>query len=293
MQHTTGDIAAGGTLTLKIVAKVNIASNIDNIAQVTAANQSDVDSSPMLGTGSNDGFPAQLVNSATGGGVGTDWNDDESGLRINATAIDLSVKQIAEVSVDGGTTWKNVYDATATFTTGTLIRYAVTLNNARNFDTAANVVVNDVQPTGIGTTSYTIEKLDNVTGIWTATVAYGSYDGTNWAGIAALAAGETVRLTIQGTITDLLHLTNKAEVFAPLTGTQFDVDSIAANGQATAATQAEDDWEQVTPGLATIYGKVLDDANGFNPDKFDAGDTGISGVTVKLYNTTDVRLVAK
>ena len=63
-----GAIAAGGNTSLQIVATVNASGNYSNFAEVTAADQSDVDSTPNNGPSGEDDEDSVMINPGTGGG---------------------------------------------------------------------------------------------------------------------------------------------------------------------------------------------------------------------------------
>ena len=182
--------------------------------------------------------------------------DDEASASVDVAMIDLSVTQ----TIDNPTP-----------TAGATVVYTITLTNGSGFDTATGINVKETLPTGI-----------SVTSIVPSTGTYNS--GTNIWSPANLAAGASATLTVTGTVTDVNKLTSVAEVTA---ATEFDIDSTPNNGYTTADAAGEDDYAIVSPNMGKIYGKVLDDADGYLPGGFDPGDSGLSGLTVTLYASSD------
>ncbi|MFO0807784.1 MAG: SdrD B-like domain-containing protein [Gemmataceae bacterium] len=129
---TIGNVAVNGTCTLTVVATVTSAGAKINTAQVSAADQPDVDSTP------NNSNPAE---------------DDQASVTVTPPVIDLSLVK----SVDRATA--NVGD-TVTFT--------IALANAGP-DGATGVSVADVLPAGLTFVSATATQgsFDAGTGIWT------------------------------------------------------------------------------------------------------------------------------
>jgi len=133
---TVGTLASPGSATLQIQARVVASGTIRNYAQVSSADQADIDSTPNNGNGS------------------TPVEDDEAAVDITAPpAADLSVTK----SVD------NPFP-----TLGSTITYTVTVSNAGP-DAATNVVVSDPLPAGLTYVSDTPSQgtFDSGTGDWT------------------------------------------------------------------------------------------------------------------------------
>jgi uncharacterized repeat protein (TIGR01451 family) len=132
---TVGALNAGANATLTIVATKTVAGAIINTAEVTAANQPDVDSTP----GNRIAQPAE---------------DDTASATVNDVLIDLSLtKTPLPTSVNIG--------ANVTFT--------LTVSNAAGVGNATGVVVTDLLPAGLTYVSDTpsVGAYDEVTGIWT------------------------------------------------------------------------------------------------------------------------------
>ncbi|RYU94111.1 SdrD B-like domain-containing protein [Emticicia agri] len=126
---TISNIAAGQTITLDYLVKVTSPGDKINFAQVSKADQKDIDSTP--------------------GNASTTSEDDNSKVIISPIANEI----IADLSLD-----KTVNKTTAT--TGELITYYVTvINNGSN--PATNIEVKDIVPDGL--TIITATGADNIT----------------------------------------------------------------------------------------------------------------------------------
>ncbi len=137
---TVGTIANGANATLQIVASVDSAGAKTNLAQVSAANQPDSDSTPN-------------------NSVATE--DDQASVTVTPQDADLSLT-------------KTVDDATPI--SGQQVTFTVTVSNAGP-SSATNVIVQDSLPTGLTFVSSTPSQgtFDNTTGQWAAgTIASGS-----------------------------------------------------------------------------------------------------------------------
>jgi uncharacterized repeat protein (TIGR01451 family) len=137
---TVGTIANGANATLQIVANVDSAGAKTNLAQVSAANQPDSDSTPN-------------------NSVATE--DDQASVTVTPQDADLSLT-------------KTVDDATPI--SGQQVTFTVTVSNAGP-SSATNVIVQDSLPAGSTFVSSTPSQgtFDNATGQWAAgTIASGS-----------------------------------------------------------------------------------------------------------------------
>ncbi len=129
---TVGDLAVGETRTLAITVRVDAGTPITNVAEVAAADQADLDSTPA---NHDPSLPAE---------------DDEALAVVDARSIDLSVA----ATVLG----------TATPSLGDQVTLRVTVTNAGP-DDATGVVVTDVLPAGLRYVSDT-GAYDDATGRW-------------------------------------------------------------------------------------------------------------------------------
>lgn len=137
---TVGSVAASGSATLQIVAQVANAGAKINTAQVSAADQTDADSTPG--------------NSNAG-------EDDQASVTVTPQASDLSLTKIA---------------SSTTPTVGQNVTFTVTVSNAGP-TTATGVAVRDQLPGGLTFVSATPSQgtYSNATGLWTiGTVTVGS-----------------------------------------------------------------------------------------------------------------------
>lgn len=137
---TVGTIANGANAALQIVASVDSAGAKTNLAQVSAANQPDSDSTPN-------------------NSVATE--DDQASVTVTPQDADLSLT-------------KTVDDATPI--SGQQVTFTVTVSNAGP-SSATNVIVQDSLPAGLTFVSSTPSQgtFDNTTGQWAAgTIASGS-----------------------------------------------------------------------------------------------------------------------
>ncbi len=159
----------------------------------------------------------------------------------------------------------------ATPLVGSNVTFTITLNNATGFSNASGVMVSDVLPAGLTFVSASAApgtSYSSSAGVWT---------------VGAINAGTSKVLTITATVTAAARpsTTNIAEVTA---ADQPDIDSTPNNH-----VTAEDDQSQVTvtpPAAASVGDFVWQDlnANGLQ----DVGETGIVGVSVSLYSSTNV-----
>ncbi|WP_413432987.1 DUF11 domain-containing protein [Crateriforma spongiae] len=152
-----GDVAVSASHTLSITARMDTPGTKTNIAEVIAADQTDIDSTP---------------------GNGAAGEDDRATVSILSPQIDLSIaKTASDLSPDVG---QNV-----TFT--------VTLSNAGP-DTATGVTVRDVLPAGLNFVSATPSQgsYESGTGVWTV----GSVNAGSGATLSIIA-GVTAAGSIQ------------------------------------------------------------------------------------------------
>ncbi|MCB9875429.1 MAG: DUF11 domain-containing protein [Planctomycetaceae bacterium] len=128
---TVGTIANGANATLQIVASVDTVGTKTNSAQVTAADQTDSDSTP---------------------GNSIDTEDDQASIMLTPQDADLSLT-------------KTVDDTTPN--SGQNVTFTVTVSNAGP-SSATNVVVQDSLPAGLTFVSSTPSQgtFDNATGQW-------------------------------------------------------------------------------------------------------------------------------
>ncbi|WP_254510904.1 beta strand repeat-containing protein [Anatilimnocola floriformis] len=132
---TVGTINAAANATLTITATVATTGVKTNVAEVTAANEGDVDSTPN--------------NKAT-----APTEDDTASASVTPGGIDLSIA-------------KTVNNATAAV--GSTVVYTVVVTNATGVNNATGVVVTDLLPTGMTFVSNTATQGTYVsgTGVWT------------------------------------------------------------------------------------------------------------------------------
>lgn len=140
---TVGNIDAGDSATLEIVATATSGASQDNDAEVTDVDEFDPDSTP------NNNVPTE---------------DDQDSANVDATSVDLSVTKIVNDNTPGRN--QNV-----TFT--------ITVANAGP-DNATGVVVNDDLPAGMTFVSATPSQgtYDSGTGLWTVGTVNSSASAT-------------------------------------------------------------------------------------------------------------------
>ena len=130
---TVGDLASGSSATLTITTTVDTPDPITNTAQVIAADQFDIDSTP------NNNVEAE---------------DDQDSASTDPSAIDLSLtKMVDDPAPDVG---------------GHVI-WTITVANAAGYDDATGVAVGDVLPAGTTfvSASASVGAFDDATGVWT------------------------------------------------------------------------------------------------------------------------------
>ncbi|MFQ5517370.1 MAG: DUF11 domain-containing protein, partial [Acidimicrobiia bacterium] len=180
---TVGSLASPSSATLVLTVTVDSGTGgttITNTAEVSASDQADPDSTPNNGIGSE---------------------DDQDSAAITVQSADLSLTKIVD---------------NATPAEGATIAYTVTVSNAGP-DTATNVTVTDLLPTGVTYVSDLPSQGSYVSGsgVWTV----GSITS---GGSATLAITVTVDAATSGST-----ITNTAEVTA---SDQADPDSTVNNG---------------------------------------------------------------
>ncbi len=128
---TVGNLASGASATLTLVARANTTGAITNVIEVTAANQSDVDSTPN--------------NSSNG-------EDDQASITINVPIADLSLTKTAD---------------TLTPNVNQNVTFTLTVSNAGGND-ATGVQVTDILPAGLVFDSSAPSQgtFNSATGVW-------------------------------------------------------------------------------------------------------------------------------
>jgi uncharacterized repeat protein (TIGR01451 family) len=164
---TVGAVNSGANATLQIVATVANSGAKTNTAEVTAADQSDVDSTP------NNGAAAE---------------DDRASVTVTPPAIDLSLTKTAS------TTTPNV-NQNVTFT--------ITVANAAGRDNATGVQVTDVLPSGLTFVSATPSQgtYSSATGLWTVGAVNSGADATLQI-VATVASSDAKTNTAEVTAAD-------------------------------------------------------------------------------------------
>ncbi len=195
---TVGSLAAGASATLNVTATVASLGVKTNTAQVTAANQFDIDSTPN-------------------NSVGTE--DDQASLTVTPPQIDLSVTKTATSS--GNTT----PSGSVTVNKSEPITFVITVSNsnASGIDAATGVQVTDLVPAGLviqGTPTTSQGTYVTGTGVWT---------------VGTLASGASATLTVIATATTTTISTNTAQVTA---ADQGDIDSTPNNSISSEDDQA-------------------------------------------------------
>jgi len=135
---TVGSMSSGSSANIQITAKATQVGSITNTAEVCAADQTDVDSTPC------NNVPSE---------------DDQASASITVSAIQTTQK--ADLSLD-----KSVSDAAPDV--GSDVIYSIVVTNIGP-DDATGVTVKDVLPAGLTYKSNTPSKgtYSNITGIWT------------------------------------------------------------------------------------------------------------------------------
>ncbi|NRB53755.1 MAG: DUF11 domain-containing protein, partial [Saprospiraceae bacterium] len=185
-----GDLAVGETKTLEIVATVLASGNYQNLAEVTDANEEDIDSTPDNG-----------VDTDNDGDVEDDDGDEDDG-----DGVEVDPNPIADLALDKSV---NVEFADG----GDIIEFTVALTN-QGPSTGTGIVVGDQLESG-----FTFQS---------ATATQGSYDETTgeWT-VGTLVTGQTEFLYITVQVNNQGEYFNLAEVIA---ANEDDVDSTPDNG---------------------------------------------------------------
>ncbi|PHN00729.1 T9SS type A sorting domain-containing protein, partial [Flavilitoribacter nigricans] len=194
---TVGTINAGQTVSLQITATVLADGDYVNLAEVSAANEPDVDSTPGNGADTDgDGDVGPIDND---GSQDADDEDDGDDAEVTPSAvIDLSLI-------------KTVNDATPNVGDDVIFTISVTNDGP---SVATGVAVTDNLPSGYSYVSST-GAYNDATGIWT---------------IGTIGVGQTVNLQITATVLEAGDYVNLAEVTA---ANEPDVDSTPGNGADT------------------------------------------------------------
>ncbi|WP_417353669.1 gliding motility-associated C-terminal domain-containing protein [Flavobacterium alkalisoli] len=131
-----GTLGNGESETLQVTTTVNATGNYENIAEVTASNLPDTDSTPNNGIDTEDDYASISVTPAT-------------------VFADLSIT-------------KNTIDGNTSYNVGALVVFGVTVTNDGP-GVATGVVVEDLLPSGFSFLSYTATSgvYNNTTGVWT------------------------------------------------------------------------------------------------------------------------------
>ncbi len=228
---TVGDLDVGASVALVVTSTVDAAGEWTCVAEVTAADQEDVDSVP--GDGAGDDWDDATVTATTGG---------------DGELIDLELLLTAdpiEVRVGETTTW------------------TVDLVN-QGPDDATGVAVAVTCPTQLTYVSHSGDgAFDSTSNVWT---------------VGDLDVGASVALAITTTVDADGTWICVAEVIA---ADQEDVDSVPGDGLG-------DDWDDASVEAAIVQASAIvgdtvwldADADGIQ----DAGEAGITGVTVVLTN---------
>ena len=188
---TVGTLPAGSSASLTLTAIVNASGDYVNLAEVTSADQDDVDSTPGNG-----------VDTDGDGDVTDDPGDEDDGdgaeVTPQAQLIDLELN-------------KSVSDPAPSV--GDEVTFTILVNN-QGPNTATGVVVTDQLPSGYIFTGFTASQgtYNSAAGIWT---------------VGTLAAGQTETLRLTAIVNASGDYLNLAEVTA---ADQDDVDSTPGNG---------------------------------------------------------------
>ncbi|MDO6600682.1 gliding motility-associated C-terminal domain-containing protein, partial [Tenacibaculum sp. 1_MG-2023] len=197
---TIGTIANQATVTLVIEATINASGEYTNLAEVTASDNFDPDSTPDNGVDTdNDG---NVENDPDDEDDGDGEEPGEDGVQ---PVSDISLDKTSEVTLDA--------DNSGTPTPNDTVVFTISVNN-NGPNEAPGVVVTDQIPTGYTLTNNTPSQgsYDVNTGVWT---------------IGTIANQATVTLVIEATINASGEYTNLAEVTA---SDNFDPDSTPNNG---------------------------------------------------------------
>jgi uncharacterized repeat protein (TIGR01451 family) len=189
-QWNVGTLTAGQSKTLTITAEVNASGNYLNLAQVTAQNEDDVDSTPNNG-----------VDTDGDGNVIDDPGDEDDG-----DAAEVQPNPLVDLALE-----KSVDNLTPNV--GDVVTFTIVVTN-QGPSTATGVVVTDQLPSGYGYAGHAVSQgtYSSATGLWS---------------IGALPAGGSVTLNLSATVNAAGDYVNLAEVTAQ---NEDDVDSTPNNG---------------------------------------------------------------
>jgi uncharacterized repeat protein (TIGR01451 family) len=153
------------------------------------------------------------------------------------------------------------------YTPNQQITYTITVTNAAGFAQATGVSVRDVLPAGVTFVSATPSQgsFDSVSGNWTV-------------GSLASGAAATLQIAVRITATSG-DINNCAQV---QTANELDIDSTPGNGTFTGALEDDEACTSIRLASGMIGDFVWIDTNGNGCQ--DAGELGLAGVTVTLYN---------
>ncbi|HAH05921.1 MAG TPA: hypothetical protein DCM05_05215, partial [Elusimicrobia bacterium] len=252
---TVGTVAGGTSKTIDILTRFSTGAALTNFAQVSASSLPDPDSTANNDTNQNAD------------------EDDEAKVTVNESLTDLSLELRAEVK-NGGTWYNAELPANAGFlVNGADFRYVLIVSNALMMDTATGITVQATLPAGFTFASSSGDgSYVSGTGVWT---------------VGDLTTGNDATITLTGTIGSVATLGMQASITA---ANETDRDSRVDQGSAVddcSDGRGDDDEVSIRLRSATITGRVYDDHDGYTSGAFDAGDVGISGVTVELYKDTD------
>ncbi len=218
--------------------------------------------------------PAGAYDKFTTANVGNDASDSDASQATGKTGVITVASGQTDLTIDAGLLpidlelAKSVDNSTPLVGSNVVFTITVANNNAApGVSTATGVTVKDVLPAGLSFVS--------------SSASQGSYSsGTNLWTVGTLAPGVSATLSITATVTTGGTKTNFAQV---QTANQIDTDSTPGNN--TDNTPHEDDEAVVSltpPAQIGDYVWVDSNRNG----QQDSGELGISGVTVKLLDST-------
>jgi len=217
-----GTLAVNQTVTLTIAASVNSTGVFLNLAEVTNANEDDIDSTPDNGV-DTDGDNEYIDDNGD--------EDDGDGATIDPNpVIDLELEKSVNVT---------------TATVGDQVIFTVEVSN-RGPSTATGVVVTDQLPSGYSYFTHSFTQgtgYDAGTGIWL---------------VGTLPAGQSATLTLTATVNATGNYLNLAEV---TNANEDDVDSTPDNGVDTDGDgdSIDDDGDEDDGDGATVTPEALID----------------------------------
>lgn len=248
---TIGDPAvAGQTLTWTDIA------DLAPLGSFTVQYQAVPDAS--LATPATTGTFAHVNTATVTGDDGTGAAGNADGPYTATTTAQVFIRQI-DLELD-----KAIVTA-GPYAFGQTVQYSVSVIN-KGPDAATGVTVLEKLPVGLlykSVVSATVGSYDSATGVWT---------------IGGIASGGSVTLVLSVQIDAAGPIVNDAEVQS---ADQYDIDSAPAN-LVGAPAQDDEDRVSITPAPTTIGDRVWYDLN--KDGVQDAGEPGISGVTVQLQD---------